>query len=331
MPVYDQYDPNDPYSILDLGQQYNPSQGYPLKQVSDEVWDLIQPTPDYLVAQQFGALTPWKNKFSTDAFFAADPMLRGPLAEALANGKGDTIDAYNYLQSPDFQSHLKNQIGRTEWDQLAAQGNLGIQAAQTPEEMDQAALNYYMQGLEGILAAGAPTTQRNAAQYDWVAERMGGRPYPGAGQDYPQFNGPGFMDAGGGGGMPGGSMPQGGGGPVGGSDPMAALAGSPAYGGTAQSMVSPTMNRADFTTAPGQNAMDLGMASGPDRLAAENGQRFAVIGGHRYAIPETDAGPYGGESPAYQAALHQILARRQQDGGQSSPNHRAGRGGVDFM
>jgi len=296
MSWYDQYDPNDPYSILDLGQQYNPSQGYPTKQVSDQVWDLISPTPDYLVAQQYGALTPWSKDFSTDAFFAADPLLRGPLAEALTHAKGDSIGAYNYLQSDEMRKALLSQIGRTEWNALEDRGNLDVIGAISGEEKDQAALDYYMQGLEGILAGGAPTTQRNAAQYDWVAERMGGRPYPGAGSEYPGFEGPGF-GGGGGGAAPGGATGGGAG-----SDPVAALAGSPAYSGGSGD---------ELRTPFGAGIMDTGEAPGPDRLDFSDDQRYAVIGGRRYQLPDTMEGPMA-SSPAYESALKKVLERRRQ-------------------
>lgn len=290
MSWYDQYDPNDPYSILDLGQAYNPSQGYPTKQVSDQVWDLIAPTPDYLIAQQFGAMTPWRDKFSTDAFFAADPLLQGPLAQALAESKGDTIGAFNQLQSDDMRKQLLGEIGRTEWDQIAAQGDLGMKGAITGEEKDQAALDYYMRGLEGLLAGGAPTTQRNMQQYDFIAERMGGRPYPGAGQGYPEFSGPGF--GGGGAGMAGPAST------AGGSDPLAALAGA---GGE----LSPQ------GSAFGEGIAEIGMDEGPDRLDFSDKGRYAVVGGRRYELPETMAGPMG-RNPAYQRALEQVLSEKRE-------------------
>lgn len=288
MAVYDQYDPNDPFSILGLGQQYNPYQGYPLKQVSDQVWDLIAPTPDYLVAQQFGAMTPWRDDFSTDAFFNADPLLRGPLAQALSETEGDTIGAYNYLQSDDMRKQMLDEIGRTEWNQIAAQGDLGMLGALTSEEKDQAGLDYYMRGLEGLMASGAPTSARNMAQYDMLAERMGGRPYPGAGQGYPEFSGAGF-DAGGGG-----------------SDPLAALAGSPAYGGQGI----PTGGVGDYTTGFGEGIVDEGAAEGPDRLDFSGTGRYAIIGGRRLRLPDTMAGP-SGRSPAYEQALEMVLKNKR--------------------
>lgn len=180
----------DPNMLAEMvGQQYNPYQGYPTKQVSDQVWDVYGPTPDYLIAQQFGMLYPDADRFSTDAFFGADPMLRGPLAEGLAHAEGDPIEAYNYLQGsgegadgePGFQDRLRKQIGRTEWEALADQGNLASLAAMTSEEEDQAGVDYYNRGLEELLAQGSPSAQRNMGMYDYIAERQGGRPYAGAG------------------------------------------------------------------------------------------------------------------------------------------------------
>lgn len=307
MSWYDQYDPNDPYSILDLGQQYNPYQGYPTKQVSDQVWDLISPTPDYLVAQQFGALTPWAKDFSTDAFFAADPLLRGPLAQALAHAKGDSIGAYNYLGSEEFGNSLDAQLDDDVFSQLAQRGNLDIIGAVGDDERKAAALDFYRQGLEDILAAGAPTTQRNAAQYDWVAERMGGRPYPGAGSEYPQFGGPGF---GGGSGADAGS----------GSDPLAQLAGSPAYSGG---------SGAELNTPFGAGIQDVGAATGEDRLDFTDKGRYAVIGGRRYQLPDTMESPElaGGNSPAYQRALEDVLEKRRQRLHPKDGDNKKGRSG----
>lgn len=195
----------DPYMLAEMvGQEYNPYQGYPLKQVSDQVWDVYGPTPDYLIAQQFGMMTPNRDKFSLDAFFAANPLLRGPLAQAMAASKGDVIGAYNEINTPDMQDQLRKEIGRTEWDQLAAEGDLRMLAAMTGKEKDQAGMDFYMRGLEDLLAQGAPTSQRNMQQYDYIAERMGGRTYPGAGQtpDYGQGSAPDPMaDLAGGGGL----------------------------------------------------------------------------------------------------------------------------------
>lgn len=305
MAGYDPYNPDDPFSILGLGQQYNPYQGYPTKQVSDQVWDLIAPTPDYLIAQQFGAMTPWRDDFSTDAFFAADPMLRGPLAEALAESEGDSIAAYSMLQGEDMRERLLKEIGRTEWDQIASQGDLGMAGAITGEEKDQAALDFYMRGLEEVMAAGAPTSARNMQQYDFIAERMGGRPYPGAGGGYPEFSGPGF-----------GGADAGMGGPMGGgmSDPLAALAGGGLGGDQGQPQAGGLSGTAaDFTTPFGEGILDGGEVAGPDRIesmGAGGSQRSAIIGGRRYILPDTMAGPTG-RSPAYRRALEEVMRQRR--------------------
>jgi hypothetical protein len=190
---YDPYqiDPDDPYSILNQPTQYNPSQGYPLKKVSDQEWDLMAPTSDSQVSNRVKSTYPWMDAYSQDAFWAADPMLRGPLAEALAASKGDTIDAYDYINSPEYQDALRQQIGKTEWNQLREQGILSEEDL-PGEELDRQALDYYMRGLENLLATGSPTSTRNAGLWDVGSERYGGRPYPGGDPTGGSFEGPGF-------------------------------------------------------------------------------------------------------------------------------------------
>lgn len=279
-----------------MGQQYNPSQGYPLKQVSDQLWDFYGPTPDYLVAQQFNSQTPWRDEFSTDTFFQADPVVRSIIAEALANSDGDSINAYNYIQGQDdpdteavegmdVQNRLRQEIGRTEWDQLVGQGDLASIAAITPEERDQAAMDYYMRGLEDTLAGGAPTSARNQAQYDQIANRMGGRSYPGAGQIVGQ-------DGGG------------------------------AMGSLAQYIDQPGQGEPaiDLTATPGGVAPGLeglipvkgGVAEGtPNHLQFQNGNRYVVLDGQRYQLPDNMAGT-DGTNPAYENALAAVLEARDE-------------------
>lgn len=279
----------DPYMLAELvGQQYNPYQGYPLKQVSDQIWDVYGPTPDYLIAQMASQMNPNPDQFSTDTFFGGDPLLRGPLAEALANSRGDTIGAYNYLQDPEFTKRLTKQIGRTEWDALAARGDLASLGAVTGEEKDKAALDYYQRGLEDLMAQGAPSRNRQLSNLDYIREREGGLAKPGTGT---------YPDSGAGGG--------------GGNDPLGRLA----------------MARGiDLTATPegtpfGQGLQEVGMGGGPDRLAFENGQRVAVIGGRKFALPDTMAGPTG-TNPAYQRGLQAVMLdkRRREAGAKKDQN-----------
>lgn len=262
----------DPNMLAELvGQQYNPYQGYPTKQVSDQIWDVYGPTPDYLIAQQFGMLYPDKDRFSTDAFFGADPMLRGPLAEGLAQAEGDPIEAYNYLQGsgegpdgePGFQDRLRQQIGRTEWDALADQGNLASLAAMTSEEEDQAGVDYYNRGLEELLAQGSPSAQRNMGMYDFIAERQGGRPHPGAGTT---------------------PFDQG-------LDPLAQLAAGPQYGGGG-GQVEPQL---ELIRRLGEDQQDL------NRLTMDDeGQVVGDVKGRRFAIAD----------PVSRRALQRVIMER---------------------
>lgn len=299
-PYMSEYDPR--LLAMQVGQEYNPYQGYPLKQVSDQVWDVYGPTPDYLIAQQFGMMNPNREDFSLDVLFAADPMLRGPLAQALAQNKGDTMGAYDYLQSPDMQENMRQQIGRTEWDQLAAQGDLRSIGAIGGEEKDQAALDYYNRGLEGLLAAGAPTSQRNMQMYDMIAERMGGMPYQGAGQTDMGFSGPGFGD--------------------GGPDPLADLAGE-----TEEPV---NLDATRQGTPFGQGMVDVGAAEGDDRIEWRDGKQLAVIGGRTYELPDTMERSGGRVNREYQRALQAVVTNRRRrewdasDEGQRAARSRSG-------
>jgi hypothetical protein len=258
-----------------VGQQYNPYQGYPLKQVSDQVWDVYGPTPDYLIAQQFGMRYPNNKKFSLDAFFGAPAELRGPFAQAYSAGKGDLINTYAQLQSADMRKQMAKQIGQDEWDQIASTGDLRMLRADNAKERDAAAIDYYQRGIEDLMAQGAPTNQRNQQWYDQNAMDMGGMPYPGAMQQ--------------GGGMGGGGQGYGG---QGGGDRMARLA----AGGQVDLAATPE------GTPFGQGLEEIGEATGRDRLGYENGARIAVLGGRKFRLPDTMMGP-SGVNPAYQRAL----------------------------
>lgn len=279
----------DPYGLSPeqiaelIGQQYNPYQGYPLKQVSDQAWDFYGPTPDYLIAQQFGAMTPWADDFSTDAFFQAEPVVRGGLAQALAETDGDTIGAYNYLQGDEYQKMLADQVGRTEWDQLRGQGDLASIGALTNDERESAAIDYYNRALENVLAGGAPTSARNQAQWDQIAQRMGGRTYPGAGEIVGQ-------------GAQGAGFQQGGG-----SDPMAELAGQGVD-------LSATPDPTPF----GEGIQMVGEADRAqgNRLFNDQGARYADIDGVRYQLPDTMEDQYG-RNPYYLRQLQSVMTDRR--------------------
>lgn len=237
------YDPN--LIAEQVGQQYNPYQGYPTKQVSDQVWDVMGPTPEYLLPQLYNIQNPDAGGFDLDAFFQANPTLKGPLSEAYTRSEGDPIEMYAQLQSnepiegtnlegetvmrPGIQDRLRQEVGREEWAGLAEQGYKPIIRAvnqgASPEELDDIAMDYYMGGLEDLLAAGSPTTQRAESQLDYTRQREGFRPAPGTGQQQPAYEGQGF-------GQPG--MGASGGGT--GADPLAALAQSPQYGGGGEGM-----------------------------------------------------------------------------------------------
>lgn len=298
-----EYDPR--YLAEMVGQKYNPYQGYPTKQVSDQVWDVYGPTPDYLIAQLAGMANPQEDEFSLDAFFQADPLIRGPLSEAYSAAEGDTMGAYNELQSPEMQDRMRQQIGRTEWDALQNRGDLRSIAAVTGEEKDDAALNYYQRALEGAMAGGAPTSQRNLQMYDEVAQRFGGRPYPGAGQDVTNFQGPGFTPD-----M--GSVPQG--------EPNRmtdAWSNAGAQPDKPQSLArqaleaTPDMDADPMGTDPLAGMMSVGADEGPDRMVYDQGRRFAVVDGKRYELADTAAGP-GGTNPYYTNQLRAVMAQRAQ-------------------
>ena len=198
---YPDYDPNMMAEMV--GQQYNPYQGYPTKQVSDQVWDVMGPMDEYLLPQMHKLLNPDAESFDLDTFFQAQPSLRGPLAEAYTEADGDTIKLYNYLQSnepmesvnaqgedvvtPGFRDRFAKEVGREEWEALARQGYQPIiQAANkgaSAEEIDKIAIDALMGQLEGTIAGGAPTSQRAMSQLDYTRQREGFRPAPGTGEN----------------------------------------------------------------------------------------------------------------------------------------------------
>jgi hypothetical protein len=187
-PVSPDYDLNR--LAEELGIQYNPYQGYPNKIVPDQVMDIYGPMDEYLLPQMYKMLYPNAGEFSQDAFWQASPQLRGPAAEALSYGEGDPIEALAYAQTtgkdggPDFQGRLRNMAESLESrEQIARSGDLNYLAAITGDEKKQAALDFYNQELESLLAGGAPTHARAMGEVDATRQREGFRPAPGTG-DY---------------------------------------------------------------------------------------------------------------------------------------------------
>lgn len=109
------------------------------------------------------------------------------------------------------------------------------------------------------------------------------------------------------------------------ADPLAALAGAPQYGGggagsNGGSSAYHGGSGQELTTGFGQGLADVGQEAGPDRLDFQGPEHFAVIGGRRYAIPETMA-DFSGSSPAYQRALSDVLRQKQERTRQGTPGH----------
>jgi len=316
------YDPNMIAQMV--GQDYNPYQGYPNKQVSDQMWDVYGPTPEYLLPQMYNLQNPDAGQFDQDAFFQANPAIQGPLAEALSQGEGNPIEAWAALQNnaasesvntkgetvfqPSIQDRLRGDVGRTEWADLAEQGYMPIiQAANrgsSPDEMDKIAMDYYMGELEGVLAGGAPTSQRAESELDYTRQREGFRPAPGTGQERPSFDGPGF----------GGAM-------GGGADPLADLVGQPQYGGMGGGGFGGQVVREDeggFWVRPGASAESF---DAPAKRAAElirsGGYRQGNRGNSR---PRQDAngGGQSGGSRAWWSRSGLDLARGFFGGGNNN-------------
>jgi len=312
------YDPNLLAEMV--GQQYNPYQGYPTKQVSDQVWDVMGPMDEYLLPQMYNLQNPDAGRFDLDAFFQANPTIQGPIAEAHSQAKGDPIDMYALLQSnepiqstnmegetiqrPGIQDRLRQEVGRSEWADLAEQGYMPIvQAANrgaSPEEMDDIAMDYYMKELEGVLAGGAPTSQRAESELDYVRQREGFRPAPGTGQPRPGFEGAGFG---------------------GGADPLADLVGSPQYGGMGGGGFGGQIVREDeggFWVRPGASSESF---DAPLKRAAElirsGGYRQGSRGGYRRPQQDANGGGQGGRR-AWWSRSGLDLARSFFSGGRSN-------------
>lgn len=284
--------------------------------LSSQLWDLYAPTSDTQAWNRINAAYPYLKGFSTDALLQTDPLIRGVAAQAVSEagtGPYAPYRAYDLLQSDDYQGQLQEMLGRTEWDQIAGRGDIGTiiaQATGDSEAIDAASLDYTNRLLENFYEQAAPTAARNLNILDSGQERFGGRPYPGG--DVPGFSGPAFSGAE----------------ATGGSDPLQALAMSPQYADSqVAGVVDPGMlpqaegdsaraaySRGSMEMFQGEPILDFGEAADKTSRIVNDGpegySRIAVIGGRKYALPDTLPGP-SGISKSYMDELR----RRADDAG----------------
>ncbi len=306
----------DPYEFYD--PRYNEMSDE--NDLSSQLWDLYAPTSDTQAWNRINAAYPYMKGFSTDAFLQSDPLIRGTVGQAMAEagtGTDAPFVAYNLLQSDDYQKQLQEMLGRTEWNDIANRGDIGtIVAMQQGDSagIDQAAMDYTNGLVENFYAQAVPSAQRNMGMLDEGQARFGGRPYPGG--DAPQYSGAGFG---------GGQMGGGGGGGI----DMNAVMANPAYANAeVAGQIDPRMlgnmpvapGIAEKQYAAGSQAMyggepilDLGKADVAKNRIVENAgpegySNVAVIGGRKYALPDTLPGVRG-TSISYMEEL-----RRQAEG-----------------
>lgn len=147
---------------------------------------------------------PYWNDFSTDAFYGLDPAVRGVVADAHLEGKGDPIDTYAILRDQEYKTALIDSLM-----QDYVRNSIRAGGALTESDAEQAGVplerlrrdqmkEYGAEILDNFMAGAAPSAQRNVGLIDWASQRYDGIPYSGG--QVPQMEGPGFERSGGGGG-----------------------------------------------------------------------------------------------------------------------------------
>lgn len=298
----------DPYELFDQAPLSDENL------LSSQLWDLYAPTSDTQAWNRINAAYPNMKGFSVDALLQSDPLIRGVAAQAISEA-GTGVDApftaYNLLQSDDYQDQLRSMLGRTEWDQIAGRGDIGTliaEASGDSQATDAAAMEYTNSLLEDFYAQAAPTAARNMGFLDQGQQRFGGRPYPGS--DAPQFSGPAFSQAGMAG-VPDELMNN----PAYANAPVAGVV-DPGMLPTAQGdSPAAAYSRGSQQMYQGEPILDLGEAEVSKNriergLGPEGYSTVAVIGGRKFALPDTLPGP-GGMSISYMNELR----RRADDAG----------------
>lgn len=274
--------------------------------LSSQLWDLYAPTSDTQAWNRINAAYPNMKGFSVDALLQSDPLIRGIASQAISEA-GSGVDApftaYNLMQSKDYQDQLRDMLGRTEWNDIMGRGDIGTiiaNASGDSKATDQAAMDYTNGLLEDFYSQAAPTAARNMGFLDEGQQRFGGRPYPGGGA--PQFGGPAFSQE---------SM-------AGVPDMMMS---NPAYANAGVAgVVDPRMlpqvqgdsplaqySHGSQAMYQGEPILDLGKADVSKtrverNLGPEGYSTVAVIGGRKFALPDTLPGP-GGTSLSYMDEL----------------------------
>jgi len=189
------------------GGRWSPDQPYSWSNdIPDQLYDLYKPLSDSQASTRAnraaGGSDSWGN-FSNDVILNADPLVQPYLTEVLSNAKGDLATAMNWFNDSEYQDELRNRIGRTEWDDWAANADgatrHGLRTAGSGEAKDEVIVGAISRALENLLAQGSPSVARNTGLQNSLLQEVGGRAVgsgatggAGGGPGGMSFSGPGF-------------------------------------------------------------------------------------------------------------------------------------------
>lgn len=179
-------------------QAYHPTQHWAMRRFDEQFWDVAAPMSDAAVMDRIRHAVPNPEAWSVDYLANVDPLLRGPLATLVtgniptqdgvnrigqANEQLNPYEAYNALNSQEFEDLIRAQAGRKAWQQIADSGDLAMIEAMLRgaegEELDDIAWDFYARGLEEALFGAAPSVTRALGEIDSLTRRFDGRPYTG--------------------------------------------------------------------------------------------------------------------------------------------------------
>lgn len=172
--------------------------GAPLKE--DWWWELNAPTSDATALQMAREMFPSMGENDPGVITNADPLLQDILSEIVADR--DLAEARTYFNSDEVQARLRDQIGKSYWNELRKRGVL-TEDALPGEQLDELAVKDFVNpGIENLLAQYYPSDERAMGQLQFGLESAGGRPIPMG--ELPGYEGAGFAQA------EGGQMTEGG-------------------------------------------------------------------------------------------------------------------------
>jgi hypothetical protein len=181
---YDPYyeDPSNPYAMLDQPTAYS-DQGWPINPYSKQWWEVNHPMTDRDVMSRTTRASGFGqdgDDFDMDILARANPNIRSWAIEALGEGRSGT-DALAYLQQEDVMARMRDDIGRTAWDEYG-RSNPGRDFKNLDGKgKDKVVQDHYLEELEKLIFAGSPSGSNQLQRMDYFGEYFGGRPPPGAG------------------------------------------------------------------------------------------------------------------------------------------------------